>query len=328
MLLFGDKYLKNIALFATKVLGFNQIKIYGKVDPSARIVVFNHPTLSDPFIVQAVNGPISGLILDKFWASAFFEYALGCVRVSHDGNQNTRERLLQTLKSNNRRYAIAVNRHNDPGVGGRTQGDSIETFKTIAFRLGESIQPMVIIAENNVYAKPNINNIDVLNVSLRTNQPIRVYLLPKMTQKSGESPEQFAERTKRAMNACLKLGWQYDPKPDNPVDSSLVISSLLFTTMIIHAFARKYWIYGLAWMGLTITSVLNHSTPADTWRLIDKVMVYIVVGIGLLVLLRKKNYIIPVITFVAVIILYFGNIGHHSWIHILSLIGHHAILLV
>lgn len=52
-------------------------------------------------------------------------------------------------------------------------------------------------------------------------------------------------------------------------DRFLVITSLLFTTMALHALLPEFWCYGLAWISLTATSVLHHSSRWYTFGIPD-----------------------------------------------------------
>lgn len=110
----------------------------------------------------------------------------------------------------------------------------------------------------------------------------------------------------------------------------LIITSALFATMVIHAAIRRKWDFAVAWLALMATSLLHHSSDHGQYAVIDKVMVYIVVFMGFVLLLAAKSWkawIIPVITFSCVVVLYFGGIGHHAMVHFASLVGHHSILL-
>jgi hypothetical protein len=334
------RFLKPLSLFGTQAFGFNDIKIFGKVDPTARITVFNHPQCIDGFLLNAFVGPISGLIQDSLALNRVWAYLLDCVIVSATGGQNTTRRMREKLKTSKYRYAIAVNRQGDPGVGGRVPGDQIKTFKTIAFRMGEAVQPMVIVVDD----APYIHISHLLTAPLHSNKRLRVFLLPKMTQRQNETPEEFAARTKKAMNRCLKLAWKYPltytpAKPSATLaqipttDPASILTSMTFTTMVFHALLRKTPLYAAAWLIKTITSGLTYSTPShqnSRYVLSDRLITLLIVLLTAIYFTKikdpnPKTRILPLVCFLAAITIYFTD-ARSAWIHICSLLGYHICL--
>ena len=122
-----------------------------------------------------------------------------------------------------------------------------------------------------------------------------------------------------------------------------VVTSVLFYTLSLHAMWKGLWAYGVALAALATTSILLHGY--GLCQKIDQVLVYVVVALGayyFYIVLNSFNvkrvesifiYIflaVPVATFIGCIILYhvFNDRVDHVWVHVLTLIGHHCILLL
>jgi len=125
-----------------------------------------------------------------------------------------------------------------------------------------------------------------------------------------------------------------------------VLSSLLFLTNTLHASYRGYWIYGLSFLALVITSVFFHtSNKTDLiifWS--DQMAIYCVFILGFIYFLHISSVyykLIAIITFLTVLSIFFGgyatstlcwdsdkDIGsiYHSFIHIIVSAGHHFIM--
>lgn len=203
----GKRALPAIAQVVIRLMGF-RLTVYGNVDEQARITVFNHPQRVDLYLLTAAAGPISGLISHNAVGSWIFEKLVDCVRVKDEGGQNTTVRMREHVKKGRWRYCIAVNRVHHPDVGGRYFKDQIGTFKTIAFRLGEAVQPCVIVAKRSSYANREFTAMDVLAHPLNETADVQMFFLPTMHQGAAETPEAFAARTKKAMNTCLHHAWR------------------------------------------------------------------------------------------------------------------------
>lgn len=121
-------------------------------------------------------------------------------------------------------------------------------------------------------------------------------------------------------------------------------SSLVFLTNTVHAVIRGYGLYAVAFLILATTSVLLHTSdrsPVFFW--FDQVAIYIVFCIGLLYFLQisRKYKIIPLISILLVIVLYFGGWATntlcwdpspsaeiwHSCMHFIGSAGHHCIMV-
>lgn len=62
----------------------------------------------------------------------------------------------------------------------------------------------------------------------------------------------------------------------------LHLSSCLFATVVVHAYAvRNAWIHH-AFLALTLTSVLFHTTHAEHWRVLDKALTHLVFALVVL----------------------------------------------
>ena len=125
-------------------------------------------------------------------------------------------------------------------------------------------------------------------------------------------------------------------------------------TITIHAFIKKKYLYALAWLGLTISSVFYHSIDKfvdkchkSVLSTLDKLMIILVIIFGMYEIftntlnLQSSNLhlqtdlqttnliklIIPVVAFISVGIIYITNLMEHHWVHLISILGHHSILL-
>lgn len=116
----------------------------------------------------------------------------------------------------------------------------------------------------------------------------------------------------------------------------LVLTSMLFASVSIHALHYGLYAYGLAWFGLCITSSLTHGCDG-LCRTIDKLLVYLVIVIGsyyyyqMLVMKKRLPWfikVVPLVTFFACILMYhvYYDYIEHVWVHIASIIGHHVII--
>lgn len=124
----------------------------------------------------------------------------------------------------------------------------------------------------------------------------------------------------------------------------LLLSSLLFCTNVMTAWYKKYYLYGWLFVGLTITSLLVHSNHHASYA--DNFFIMAIVLYGVYLLHHKSTgnlvYIsLVVLSFCLVVFLYgygyaakqfcfhpdLGN-QYHCLLHLLSSVGHHAIILL
>lgn len=324
------------------------VKVYGTPDPSARIVAFNHPLTIDACILNAVVGPVSGLIsfIPKYeWAAKLYSWAMECVPVfqkrggggGRGSDGTTTKRLLEKLKTSTTRYGVSVNRPRHRGVGGKTPGDKIHAFHTIAFRLKERVQPAIIVVDEAPYfirANGDVSFWDYVRMPLQSQSRIRVYLLSAMSQRPDESSERFAERTRRRMNRCLQRAWKHPEHALPSCDRRSFYTSLCFSAMTVVCFFTSLHLYGLGWLGLTLSSSIYHysSHPSVLSKYIDKGMVYTVIAQGayyFTYLTSPFLRIVAVVSFVAVCILYciVRSKTYHPYVHLSSILGHLAIVM-
>ena len=118
-----------------------------------------------------------------------------------------------------------------------------------------------------------------------------------------------------------------------------VVTSVLFYTLSLHAMWKGLWVYGVALAALATTSIMVHGF--NLCKNIDQVLVYVVVALGayyFYIVLTHKHVestfryallAIPIATFIGCIVLHyiFNDRVDHAWVHVLTLIGHHCILL-
>lgn len=333
----GVRYAKSLSQMLLFGMGV-QVKVYGTPDPSARILAFNHPTTVDACVLNAVTGPISGLIkfIPQFqWMAKLCEWGLDCVSVG----EKTTTRLRGKLANTTTRYGIAVNRPRQRGVGGKKPGDKIHVFHTMAFRLHPRVQPVVIVVdEAPAFLRPNgnISLWDYLRMPLHSQGRYRVYLLPTMTRQSRESPEHFARRTKRLMNRTLQQAWKHpEHTAIHNTRHASVLTSIAFSAVGIVCLLKGLNVYGVGWLGLMVTSILYHLSTHPNYipmKKLDKAMVYLVVLIGVYYFTSVRSWIariVAVLSFVVTCYLYYlvGSDEIHPFIHVSSIVGHLAIAL-
>ena len=120
------------------------------------------------------------------------------------------------------------------------------------------------------------------------------------------------------------------------IGSMLHVTGLMFLSNSIHALALHKYIYSLAFLVLSTTTFLVHQEQYTTeliWYL-DQAAIFIVICCSAVYVVYGKLLwqILAVVCVAAVV--YLDKTGQdswapeeHKWIHILSSVGHHAILL-
>ena len=126
----------------------------------------------------------------------------------------------------------------------------------------------------------------------------------------------------------------------------MFFSSFFFLTNVLIAYKYKHNTYSALFFGLFITSIIVHSHDTLITNLVDKLSIAAVVSYGAYTFINKSPSLIisvPIVTtFVSVIYLYIygyctksfcfhedeltGKI-YHSFMHFISSLGHHLIIL-
>jgi len=116
----------------------------------------------------------------------------------------------------------------------------------------------------------------------------------------------------------------------------LHVTGLLFLTNAIHAFYKRLYGYGLAFLALATTTFFFHQEQyvTDTIWYLDQSAILVVVCCGAVyVVYGALWYQIAAVACIATV-MYLDKTGRedwnpeeHKWIHMLSSVGHHAILL-
>ena len=156
------------------------------------------------------------------------------------------------------------------------------------------------------------------------------------------------------VNQMIKLG-RGECSPSDKISNDvysrkiLVFSSCIFITNVISAYYKEDYIYATAFCALIATSVIVHSTVNIYTNILDKISIIIIVLYGLYSINYKtvagyNNNIVLffiIATFFSTIYLYgygyciddscfhpkYGNY-YHALMHIISSIGHHAIIFM
>lgn len=323
------------------LFGIQKIKVYGKIDESARIFAFNHPSIVDGFVLGAVIPNISSLMSRPYDPITWLTGKLtNSTFVSSSGNENTHMRLKKSLREDSKRKLI-ISAHKyyynkNSSLAGLIPNEKMKHMKTIAFSLGERVQPVVIVynSPKNV-SRDRKELLFNLNWDATFANTVSVYLLPSTIQEKGESIKDFTERNRIQMDKCIERTWANKTesiirKDNHWIQSqNIVTSCVLFLMVVLHALYKGQYSYAFAWLILMITSFIywgSQTTP--TWVL-DQVMVWTVIVMG--ALLYKPFQIIPLITFITTALIYVSNIfikknWLHQLLHLISSIGHHSIL--
>jgi len=124
----------------------------------------------------------------------------------------------------------------------------------------------------------------------------------------------------------------------------LHLTSLVMGTNAIHALLKQYWLYGLAFTGITLSSVLYHTSAKKDSALFwfDQACIYTVFIVGFYYFLNisKPLQIAAIVSISLVIFYYFygyyttdfcwsphyGEL-YHGYMHVAGSLGHHAIML-
>jgi len=128
----------------------------------------------------------------------------------------------------------------------------------------------------------------------------------------------------------------------------LALTSLCLATNAIHALLKNHVVYGLAFTGLTITSLVYHTSDKNNslytrvWFWLDQACIYLVFISGFYYVLQIQllNQLTAVLS-ISICILYyhygkltnqfvwdkdFGTL-YHGFMHVAGALGHHAILM-
>lgn len=127
----------------------------------------------------------------------------------------------------------------------------------------------------------------------------------------------------------------------------LLISSLVFFTNTVMTFFKEKWMYSFLFGSLTVTSIFFHYSPHMYSRVADKLALFSVVAYGAYELYTKPIeihvYLLIVSSFILCILLfYYGHLTkqycydpdpeigdlYHILLHLISSMGHHAILFL
>ena len=112
---------------------------------------------------------------------------------------------------------------------------------------------------------------------------------------------------------------------------TLVLTSLLFLTNVLHAIIKNRTYYSVSFLGLTCTSVWYHYDGKYDNRnvyIYDQIAILNVVLNGAYQLIGQtmSDIYLPVICFILTCITYKLQFRHEI-IHLLSIFGHHCIIL-
>jgi hypothetical protein len=109
-----------------------------------------------------------------------------------------------------------------------------------------------------------------------------------------------------------------------------MITHWMFLPNAVHCLLRAKYLYGIAFIFLTITSSLVWSGYDYYW--VDQFAIYIVVLIGGYYSLQTRYFAVAILSILYVIWIHnqgkiYNTFEWHHQVHLVSSLGHHAILL-
>jgi len=127
----------------------------------------------------------------------------------------------------------------------------------------------------------------------------------------------------------------------------LHLTSLVLGTNAIHALLKQYWVYGLAFAGITLSSVLYHTSTkkdsvAATLFWFDQACIYTVFLVGLYYFLNIPISLQAAALLSIGLVMFYYMYGYyttdfcwspqhgelyHGSMHVIGSLGHHAIML-
>lgn len=190
--------------------------VHGSTDPSARVVVFNHPSHMEQMLLPLVFDNISGLVRDMTKRAPMLvplHRALDCVMVPKEGGKNTTQRIIEKLAQHTRPIAIAtsvLDTPNDVNFAGVIPGYPMpKKCPTIPYRLGQKVQPVVILYEGFDIVPCSVSKVFLyLFCQMKPVQPY-VVLLPIVDPADFSSPEECMRHVRDEMSHALKTHWPH-----------------------------------------------------------------------------------------------------------------------
>lgn len=175
-------------------------RVYGTRSYDVKVYTFNHPSYLEKFVLFHVLGDFSAIardMSDKLPIANYVMDRIGCVLVKRNGGQNTTQRALQKLRMTQKPLVVAMS-------SGIVSDEDIPKQKppTIAFRLEQRVQPMVIVYEGIPYDHlPNTLPKCWPMMCTPSVTPIQphVFFLPVVDPKMFASAEACAQHVQKQM---------------------------------------------------------------------------------------------------------------------------------
>lgn len=189
---------KPMRLFGS-ALNIAPCRIYGKRAVDVQVYTFNHPSHLEKFVLFDVFGDYSAIARDMSDTLPVVNYVMdriGCVLVKPKGGQKTTARALHKLRTMRKPFLVAMS-------SGIVSDEKIpKKPPTIAFRLEQRVQPLVIIYEGIPYTHlpDTLPKCWPMLCAPPTNpvQP-HVFFLPPVDPKDFDSAEACAQYVRKQM---------------------------------------------------------------------------------------------------------------------------------
>lgn len=131
--------------------------------------------------------------------------------------------------------------------------------------------------------------------------------------------------------------------------SLLFFSSFIFITNILTTFYKRYYVYCVLFISLTITSLIFHYNTNIFTNILDKISILAIVLYGSYILYKKPKIdkpiqvILIITTFILTLFLFFYGYhtnsfcydldkctgdNYHCLLHFISSIGHHLVIFL
>lgn len=174
-------------------------RIYGTRASDVQVYTFNHPSFLEKFVLFDVLGDFCAIardMSDKLPIANYVLQKIGCVLVSRKGGQKTTKRAMDKIRTTRKPFAVAIT------SGIVSDKDIPEKLPTIAYRLEQRVQPMVIVYEGCPHdLLPNTLSSCWRMICSPPSTPIQphVFFLPPVDPKDFASAEECARYVRQQM---------------------------------------------------------------------------------------------------------------------------------
>lgn len=186
------------------IFGYNKITTIGQRSKS-KIVVFNHPSYADAFVLMACIGPIYGLIWETYYKLplvGWISRVTKCIVVNVD-RKDTVNRLQKAFTENQNMTCVIAPEGGIYSPTGIYKNSQLHSFKSGAFINDVPIQPVILVYKDYKTAPYGINYRTIFKKMFEHKSSVELHYLPDMVRQESESYKEFKERTQNVMQSYL-----------------------------------------------------------------------------------------------------------------------------